>query len=358
MHTRFARASALVATSLLAVSVAACSPPEKESDRRRRATPPPRPAPPTSAAWTRWSRRPRRRASSTSSRCRRTGPTTARSSRPSSAKYGIKVNSAQPDASQPGRDQRRQAAQGPGRRARRVRPRRARWRWPTRRCSRPYKVATWADIPAALKDAERHLGQRLRRLHVDRLRRRQGARADHASPTCSSPSTRARSRSTATRRRPAPRFNGVVMASLGNGGSADDIAPGRRLLQPAQEGRQLPAGRPDPGHHRVRPDPGRDRLGLPQRRAGRQAQGQDRLEDGRAGERGGRLLLRAGDQQGRAAPGGRPAVAGVPLLRRGPEPLAQGRRPAGPRRRHGEGRHDRQGRVRGAAEGRAARRCS
>ena len=73
----------------------------------------------------------------------------------------------------------------------------------------PYKVATWDDIPDELKDAERRLGQRLRRLHVDRLRLGQGARAHRASPTCSSPSTRARSPSTVTRPRPAPRFSGV-----------------------------------------------------------------------------------------------------------------------------------------------------
>ena len=83
--------------------------------------------------------------------------------------------------------------------------------------------------------------------------------------------TRARSPSTATRPRPARRSAACVMASIANGGSADDIAPGRRLLQAAQERRQLPAGRPDAGHHRVRPDPGRHRLGLPERRADRQA---------------------------------------------------------------------------------------
>ena len=54
---------------------------------------------------------------------------------------------------------------------------------------------------------------------------------------------------------------------------------------------------------------------------------------------------------GRAAPGRCPAVGGVPLLRRGPEPLARGRCPADPRRRDGQGRHDRQGEVRRAPEG-------
>ena len=49
--------------------------------------------------------------------------------------------------------------------------------------------------------------------------------------------------------------SGVMMASLANGGSADDISPGRRLLQQAQEGRQLPAGRPDAGDDRVEDRP-------------------------------------------------------------------------------------------------------
>ena len=53
------------------------------------------------------------------------------------------------------------------------------------------------------------------------------------------------------------------MASIANGGSADDIAPGVDFFKQAQDGRQLPAGRPDPGDDRVRADPRRHRLGLP-----------------------------------------------------------------------------------------------
>ena len=37
----------------------------------------------------------------------------------------------------------------------------------------PYKVATWADIPDGQKDAGRPLVQRLRRLHLDRLQRQE-----------------------------------------------------------------------------------------------------------------------------------------------------------------------------------------
>ena len=64
-------------------------------------------------------------------------------------------------------------------------------------------------------------------------------------------------------------FNGVVMASLANGGSADDIAAGRRLLQAAQRRRQPAAGRPDPGDDRLGPDAVRHRLGVQQRRPDR-----------------------------------------------------------------------------------------
>ena len=120
-----------------------------------------------------------------------------------------------------------------------------------------------------------------------------------------------------------------MMASLANGGSADDIAPGVDFFAQAEGGRQLPAGRPDLGDDRVRPDPGRHRLGLPERRRDRQARRRWKVvvpEDAVVA----RLLL-PGDQRGRPAPGGRPAVGGVPLQRRGPEPLARRRRPPGPR---------------------------
>ena len=89
----------------------------------------------------------------------------------------------------------------------------------------PYKVATWADIPDANKEADRPLDQQLHRLHVDRLRRASSATSPR-SPTSPIPSTRARSPSTATRSRRRAGFNGVVLAALANGGSADNIAPG------------------------------------------------------------------------------------------------------------------------------------
>ena len=68
----------------------------------------------------------------------------------------------------------------------------------------PYKVATWEDIAADLKDADglwvNDYGGYMS-IGYDSAK---VPGADHASPTCSSPPTRARSPSTATRPRPAP----------------------------------------------------------------------------------------------------------------------------------------------------------
>src|SRR5438132_5461598 len=69
-----------------------------------------------------------------------------------------------------------------------------------------------------------------------------------------------------------------------------------------------------------------------------------RLEDLRAVERDDRRLLRAGHQQAGAAPSLGATVGGVPLLRRGPEPVAERRRATGAPSSHGQGRHPRQGR--------------
>ena len=128
-------------------------------------------------------------------------------------KYGIKVNSAQPDAAS--QDEINAANQLKGKStAPDVFDLGQAVALANTRLFAPYKVATFDDIPADLKDPERHLGQRLRRLHVDRLRLGQGAAGHRASTTCSSPSTRARSRSTATRRQAGAAFSGVMMVAL------------------------------------------------------------------------------------------------------------------------------------------------
>ena len=139
--------------------------------------------------------------------------------------------------------------------------------------------------------------------------------------------SRARSPSTVTRPRPAPAFSGVMMASVANGGSADDIAPGVDYFQQAEEGRQLPARRPD---LRRRSSPARPRSSstgtTSTRPRPRSSPSWKVVVPDNAVDR--RLLL-PGHQQGRPAPGRRPALGGVPLLRRGPEPLA---RPVAPAR--------------------------
>ena len=152
-------------------------------------------------------------------------------------------------------------------------------------------------------------------------------------------STRARSRSTATRPRPAPAFSGVVMAALANGGSADDISPGVDFFKKLKKaGNFLPV---DPTPATIESGQTPIVIDWDYLNAAQAAKLKGKVDWKMVvpAERGRSAATTPGDQQGRPAPGGRPAVAGVPLLRRGPEPLAQGRRPAGPRGRDGEGRH-------------------
>ena len=121
-----------------------------------------------------------------------------------SAKYGIKVNSAQPDAAS--QDEINAANQQKGKSsAPDVFDLGQSVALANTSMFAPYKVATFDDIPSRVQGSRRNLGQRLRRLHVHRLRLVQGAAGRRASTICSSPNTRARSRSTATRRRPVRR---------------------------------------------------------------------------------------------------------------------------------------------------------
>ena len=145
-------------------------------------------------------------------------------------------------------------------------------------------------------------------------------------------------------------FAGVWAASLANGGDLDDIGPGidffARLkeagnfnpveitpatIERARRRSSSTGTTSTPGSPRPSPSEGVEwQVARPLRRALRQ-------------------LLQPGDQQVRPAPGGCPALAGVPLQRRGPEHLARGRRPPGPAAGHGGGRHRRQGGARGSA---------
>ena len=110
-----------------------------------------------------------------------------------------------------------------------------------------------------------------------------------------------------------------MMAAIANGGSADDIAPGVEFFTELKEaGNFLTV---DPDSTTVEQGrPGRHRLGLPRR----SRRGQSRhLEDRRPGGGRRRGLLLPGHQRRRPAPRRRAPVAGVPLQRRGPEPVAR-----------------------------------
>ena len=149
-------------------------------------------------------------------------------------KYGIKVNSAQPDAAS--QDEINAANQQKGKStAPDVFDLGQSVALANTAMFAPYKVATFDDISSRVQGSRRHLGQRLRRLHVDRLRLVQGAAGHRASTICSSRSTRARSRSTAIRRRPARRSPACMMVALSQGGSADDIAPGVEFFRKLKE---------------------------------------------------------------------------------------------------------------------------
>ena len=97
-------------------------------------------------------------------------------------------------------------------------------------------------------------------------------------PTCSSPSTRARSPSPATRATSNQAIQAVYAAALANGGSLDDAAAGPRLLQAAQRRGQLRAGHRhgrdgrlgrDPDHASAGPTtPCRTAMPRPQRQPG------------------------------------------------------------------------------------------
>ena len=249
-----------------------------------------------------------------------------------SKKYGIKVNSAQPDANS--QDEINAANQQKGKStAPDVFDLGQAIALANTTMFAPYKVATFDDIPAQFKDPDgtwvndyggyMSVGYDSSKVPevtaVNDLLKPEfkGKVALNGDPTTASAAA-----------------NGVLMAAIANGGSVDDIAPGVDFFVTAQGRRQLRAGRPDARDDRIRPDARRHRLGLPE--FGRDQEAPD-LEGVRAVRcaRGGLLL--PGDQQGRSAPCRGSALAGVPLQRRGPEPLPEGPRPTGARGLDGEG---------------------
>ena len=206
----------------------------------------------------------------------------------------------------------------------------------------PYKVATWDDIPAAFKDAD-------------------GTWVNDYGGYMSIGYDSAKVPAVTDRRRPAEA--GVQ----GQGRAQRRPDPGRRRVLRRDDGRASPTAarpttsRPASSSSRklkkagnflpVDPTPATIESGQTPvvidwdySNAARDREAAD-LAGRRPAERRGR----AATTTRRSTPTPRtrrgPAVAGVPLQRRGPEPVRCGRGPAGARRRDGQGGHHRQGGV-------------
>ena len=143
-------------------------------------------------------------------------------------------------------------------------------------------------------------------------------------------------------------FSGVVMASVANGGSADDIKPGVDYFADLKDaGNFLPV---DPTSATIESGQTPVVIDWDYLNAAESSK-VDGWKVFVPGGRADRRLLLPGDQRRRTPPGRRAALGGVPLQRRGPEPLARGRGTPRARRRHGRRRHHRQDLVRRAAGG-------
>ena len=260
----------------------------------------------------------------------------------------------EPGRLQPGRDQRRHLAQGPGPRARRPRPRqllraqrrpagpaRARTRWPPSPTSRPGRrtrrpagtTTTAATSPSAATPS--------------------GSRpARPPSPICSSPQYKGQVALNGNPTKSGSAFGGVYAAALANGGSFDDIQPGLDFFAKLKKNGNYTPVESTPATVEKGETP--ISIDWDYLNAGYADEFKSKGVDWKVSvpeRRPVRAVLLPGHQQGRPAPGGRPPVAGVPLQHRGPEPVAQGVRPPGADDRHGEGRHPRQDRRGQAPEG-------
>ena len=147
------------------------------------------------------------------------------------AKYGIKVQSDQPDADSQTEINTATAAGRHRPPARHLRPRHGR-RPGQHRHVRPVQVATWADIPAGNKEAtglwiNNYTG--FETIGYDASLGNITKVADLADPKY-----KGKVALNGDPLKAAAGFNGVVLAALANGGSADNIAPGVDLLQEAR----------------------------------------------------------------------------------------------------------------------------
>ena len=216
---------------------------------------------------------------------RRTGPTTATSSR----RFGDEV-----------RHQGQLArSRTPPARTRSTRPSRS--RAPTRApdvfdlgpvrgagqhraCSPPYKVADLGRHPRRLQGRRTAPGSTTTAATCrSATTRPRCPRRPAVDDLLEARSTRARSPSTATRPQAGAAFSGVLMAALGQRrlGRRHRARASTSSSKLKKAGNFLPVD-PTSGDHRVRPDAGRHRLGLPERRPVDEARRQARLEGRRA----------------------------------------------------------------------------
>ena len=256
-------------------------------------------------------------------------------------KYGIKVNSAQPDAAS--QDEINAANQQKGKStAPDVFDLGQSVALANKAMFAPYQVATFDDIPQAYKDPDgtwvndyggyMSIGFDSAKVppvaDVNDLLKPEysGKVALNGDPTQAGAA-----------------FSGVLMVALSQGGSADDIAPGVEFFRKLKAaGNFLPV---DPTPATIESGQTPVVIDWNYLNAAETAKLPSWLVVRPAERRGCRLLL-PGDQQGRPASRRRAAVAGVPLQRRGSEPLRRGRGAAGAGRSDVAVGHHRQGRGR------------
>ena len=222
MHTSLTRTAALLSTTLLAVSVAACAPPAKKSEGGNDA------AKATSAADLGGMDK-------LVAAAKKEGQLNVIALPPDwanygeiikafGAKYGLKVNSAQPDASS--QDEINAANQLKGQSgAPDVFDLGSAVASANVAKFAPYKVATWADVPDALKDKDgtwvNDYGGYMS-IGYDSSK----APAPATVTDLLKPEYKGKVALNGDPTQAGAAFSGVMMASLGNGGSADDISKG------------------------------------------------------------------------------------------------------------------------------------
>ena len=265
-------------------------------------------------------------------------------------KYGIKINSANPDGSS--QDEINAVKQlGTQDRAPDVLDLGQSFANTNTALFAPYKVATWDTIPAANKDpngawvndyggyisigCNNKIVPNCPTTFADLLKPEyKGQVALNGDPT-----------------QAAAAFAGVWASALANGGSLDNIQPGIDFWGKVSKAGNLLKVDPNSATIESGQTPivlDWDYLNVTQ---AEKVKASFHVERRRSHGRPVRPVLRPGDQQERAAPGRGPALAGVPLLRRGPEPLAAGQVAAGAAQRDAAGGHGRQGGPRRAPAG-------